>query len=270
MKRPSFQFYPADWQANSNLRRCTHEEKGIWLDIMCLLHDQEEYGVARWTLKELAQAVGAPIAKVKALVSKGIMKGADAGSQCDAFIFTPTGSGRKKGDPVTLIGKQDGPLWYSSRMVLDEHKRVIRGEYGNTPKAAPNNAPDTAPSRAGASSSSSSSLKHSEAIASGGKPPTMTADEIIFGYGVPLLTGAGIAEKQARSFLGGLRKEHGDGLVIDKLRDCMRAKPLQPLEWLAAALPPGGGRRAGRQAQVESRNAAVVADWRPPEMREGA
>jgi len=112
--------------------------------------------------------------------------------------------------------------------------------------------------------------RHSEAIASGGKPPTMTADEIIFGYGVPLLTGAGIAEKQARSFLGGLRKEHGDGLVIDKLRDCMRAKPLQPLEWLAAALPPGGGRRAGKQAQVESRNAAVVADWRPPEIREAA
>ena len=38
MKRPSFQFYPEDWLANANLRRCTHEEKGIWIDVMCLLH----------------------------------------------------------------------------------------------------------------------------------------------------------------------------------------------------------------------------------------
>lgn len=250
VKRPSFQFYPGDWQANSNLRRCTHEEKGVWLDIMCLLHDQEEYGIARWPLKELAQAVGTQVQKVKALVTKGILKGADAGAICAPFIFTPTGSGRRKGDPVTLVAEQKGPLWYSSRMVLDEYKRVVRGEYGAAPKPAPKPTigdepkppPDPAPSRAGVSSSSpsSSSTNASEANASGGEPPKVTdPDDIIFGYGVPLLTNAGTADKQARSFLGGLRKAHGDTALIDKLRECLKAKPLQPLEWLAAALPPG-------------------------------
>ena len=63
-------------------------------------------------------------------------------------------------------------------------------------------------------------------------------NEIIFGYGVPMLTNAGTPEKQARSFLGGLRKVHGDDALIAKLRDCLVEKPLQPLEWLAAALPP--------------------------------
>lgn len=66
----------------------------------------------------------------------------------------------------------------------------------------------------------------------------MTPDEIIFSYGVPLLVNAGSADKQARSFLGGLRKEHGDEALVDKLRECLKARPLQPLEWLAAALPP--------------------------------
>jgi hypothetical protein len=66
--------------------------------------------------------------------------------------------------------------------------------------------------------------------------------EIIFGYGVPMLASAGTPEKQARSFLGKLRKDHGDEAVISKLRDCIKAKPLQPLEWLAAALPPTGAR----------------------------
>jgi len=78
---------------------------------------------------------------------------------------------------------------------------------------------------------------YSESKDSGGKPP-MTPDEIIFGYGVPLLTSAGSTDKHARSFLGGLRKAHGDELLVNTLRECIRAKPLQPMEWLAAAMLP--------------------------------
>jgi hypothetical protein len=74
-------------------------------------------------------------------------------------------------------------------------------------------------------------------IGTGGKPP-MLPDEIIFGYGLPMLTNAGTPEKNARSFLGSLRKAHGDAKVVDALRDCIKAKPLQPLEWLAKTLPP--------------------------------
>lgn len=96
----------------------------------------------------------------------------------------------------------------------------------------------------------------SETIVSGGKPP-MKPDEIIFGYGVPLLTNAGTAEKQARSFLGGLRKIHGDQALIDTLRECLKERPLQPLEWLAAALPPTGvvgGRAGARRPTPENFN----------------
>jgi len=55
---------------------------------------------------------------------------------------------------------------------------------------------------------------------------------------VPILTNAGTAEKLARSFLGGLRKAHGDDALVNTLRECIRAKPLQPLEWLAKAMLP--------------------------------
>ncbi len=140
MKRPSFQFYPDDWTGNSNLRRCTHEEKGIWMDVLCILHDQEEYGIVRWPLAEIAQAVGVTKTKLKRLVDKGVLKGIDAGSQCDPFIFVPR-SGRKDGAPVTLIEQQDGPLWYSSRMVLDEYKRKVRGGIDDTSKGTPDPSP---------------------------------------------------------------------------------------------------------------------------------
>lgn len=140
MRRPSFQFYPDDWSSNSNLKRCTHEEKGIWIDVMCVLHDQDEYGIARWPLAEIAQAVGTTKAKLKRLVDKGVLKGADAGQAVDPFVFVPR-SGRKNGDPVTLIEQQEGPLWYSSRMVLDEYKRMVRGGIEVTPKDAPDPSP---------------------------------------------------------------------------------------------------------------------------------
>lgn len=91
----------------------------------------------------------------------------------------------------------------------------------------------------------------------GAKAP-MTTDEIIFGYGVPLLVNAGSADKAARSFLGGLRKGHGDQAVVDALRNCLREKPLQPLEWLAAALPPAGAKaKPNAQEALEASNRAV-------------
>lgn len=99
---------------------------------------------------------------------------------------------------------------------------------------------------------------NSVAKATGDKSP-MTPDEIIFGYGVPLLTNAGTADKQARSFLGGLRKSHGDEALVNALRDCIRAKPLQPLEWLAKALPPEGAKpKLNKQEALEASNRAVV------------
>ena len=50
-RRPSFQFYPADWRANAKLRRCSRAERGDWIELICLLHDSEEYGVLSVPLK---------------------------------------------------------------------------------------------------------------------------------------------------------------------------------------------------------------------------
>jgi hypothetical protein len=101
--------------------------------------------------------------------------------------------------------------------------------------------------------------RDSVANATGGKPP-MSPEEIIFTYGVPLLVNAGSTEKHARSFLGGLRKGRDDADVVNVLRDCLRAKTMQPLEWLAAALPPVGKGQAKPNSQeaLEAQNRAVA------------
>jgi hypothetical protein len=106
--------------------------------------------------------------------------------------------------------------------------------------------------------------EHSDAYASGGdaaKGRLTDPEEIIFGYGLQMLLAAGNEDKNARTFLGGLRKVHGDAVLIDKLRECARAKPLQPLTWLAAALPPPAiaGARPNAQEALEASNRAVAA-----------
>lgn len=126
MKRPSFQFYPADWRKDANLRRCSPAARGVWMDVLCVLHDSDEYGIVRWPLKELASAAGASLAHLKELVDKRVLKGSDRGA-AEGLIYTPR-SGRKDGPPVTLIPEQDGPLWYSARFVRDEYVRNTRGE----------------------------------------------------------------------------------------------------------------------------------------------
>jgi hypothetical protein len=122
--RPAFQFYPADWRNNSKLRRCSEAARGAWIDVLCLMHDSDEYGVLRWPLSDIARATGLPIKLLKELVAKEVLKGGDKG--CDGYVFTPRHAG-KDGEPVELIKASKESCWYSTRFVRDEYVRQRRG-----------------------------------------------------------------------------------------------------------------------------------------------
>lgn len=126
MKRPSFQFYPADWRNNAKLRRCSWGARGVWIELMGLMHDSDEYGVLRWPLKQIAQALGCPLKLLNELVECGVLYGAEKG-ECEPFVYTPR-SGRRDGAPVVLVPAQQGPVWFSPRMARDEYVRTVRGE----------------------------------------------------------------------------------------------------------------------------------------------
>ncbi len=44
MKRPAFQFYPADWRKDMALQSCSVAARGLWIDCMCIAHECEPYG----------------------------------------------------------------------------------------------------------------------------------------------------------------------------------------------------------------------------------
>lgn len=149
-ERPAIQLYFGDFEGNEKVKRCTWSERGVLLYVMGLFHRSEEYGALRWRLKEIASAIGAPLALVKALVEKRAIKGSDV--HVEAYRWAPRHAG-KRGPEVLLVPEQDGPLWYSSRMVRDEYKRTNRGistrfqPGGNNPQNPPNPREGGPPSR---------------------------------------------------------------------------------------------------------------------------
>ena len=44
MKRPSFQFYPADWLNDIKLQSCSLEAQGLLVNLMCFMHQAKPYG----------------------------------------------------------------------------------------------------------------------------------------------------------------------------------------------------------------------------------
>lgn len=44
MKRPWLKFYPADWRADPALRMCSIGARGLWMEMLCLMHEAVPYG----------------------------------------------------------------------------------------------------------------------------------------------------------------------------------------------------------------------------------
>lgn len=241
MKRPSFQFYPSDWLRDTALRTCSIGARGLWIDMICFMHEGNPYGHLK--------------------VGNKVIQNANLASMVGASVLDVEGWLEELRLAGVYDTDEDGAI-ISRRMIRDENLRNIRaasGKLGGNP-ALKDKAKDKQNSTPSSSSSSSSST-NSVPNGTGAKAP-LTPDEIIFGYGVPMLTNAGTPDKQARSFLGGLRKAHGDDEVVNALRGCIREKPLQPLEWLAKRLPPKGAPpKLNKQEALEKRNGDIGRAW---------
>lgn len=252
VRRPSFQFYPGDWRRDPALRTCSMAAKGLWIELMCVMHESDEYGFLVVAGKPMDERDIAKVIGETPTFCKKILKELE-----EKFVFSRDSRG----------------AIYSRRMVKDESIRTIRaqaGSLGGNPKlkgdldkqkVKQNTKQKPTPSSSSSSSSSSISSVTDVTDGSPSKPQKITdPKEIIFGYGVTMLVNAGTADKQARTFLGGLIKTHGEAELINKLRECAQAKPLQPLTWLAAAMPPPK-QPTSKQEQLERRNQQVGEDW---------
>lgn len=43
-KQPWFKFYPQDWRGDAKLRMCSIGARGLWAEMLCVMHEAEPYG----------------------------------------------------------------------------------------------------------------------------------------------------------------------------------------------------------------------------------
>jgi hypothetical protein len=69
-KNPWMKFYPADWRANSELRMCGAAARGVWMEMLCIMHEAEPRGSLliqgrQVTAKQLSSLSGLPLDEVE-------------------------------------------------------------------------------------------------------------------------------------------------------------------------------------------------------------
>lgn len=109
MKRPAFQFYPADWRKDNELQACSIGARGLWHELLCVMHECRPYGYLTVNGKgatqvQAANLVGVPLGEFRKLLAE--LEAAGVPSRTD-----------------------DGTI-YSRRMVKDEHSRAARAAGG--------------------------------------------------------------------------------------------------------------------------------------------
>jgi hypothetical protein len=109
MKRPAFQFYPADWRKDPALRACSIEARGFWIDLLCIMHESENCGFLEINSKKISE---------KALASMcGITP-----TKCRKYLTELEENG--------VFSKDDRGVIFSRRMVRDKELSEIRREAG--------------------------------------------------------------------------------------------------------------------------------------------
>lgn len=109
-KLPSIQFYPADWRKDPGVQALGYFERGVWFELLCLMHETEPRGLLTLNGKAMpeeavSQALGLPQAKVRATIEKIVDYG------------------------VASVDETTGALM-CRRMVRDERIRTVRTEAG--------------------------------------------------------------------------------------------------------------------------------------------
>lgn len=169
MKRPSFQFYPSDWLRDTALRSCSIGARGLWIDMICFMHEGAPYGHLKVGDKvilpaNLARMVGETLEHVEGWLAEL--------RQANVFDVESDGtmvSRRMIRDEAVRVARANGgklggnPMLLSGKVNLPGNHEVIRKDKQKTTPSS-------------SSSSSSSSSEPSVLVPQGGAPDCPAAE----------------------------------------------------------------------------------------------
>src|SRR5262245_17711629 len=109
MKRPSFQWYPNDWLSAPDVRACSIAARGLWIDMICMMHQGTPYGHLTINGKVYLEGTLAKISGISENEDKAALEELES---LGVFSRTPEG------------------VIYCRRMVADEKLRQVRAAGG--------------------------------------------------------------------------------------------------------------------------------------------
>lgn len=114
-KLPAMQFYTGDWMKDTNLRGVPLAAKGLWIEMLCLMHESDRRGYL--------QSNGKPVPQDQLARMTGCSS--DEVSQCLEVL-----------EISGVFSRTKNGIIYSRRMVRDEEvrqKSIINGRLGGNP-----------------------------------------------------------------------------------------------------------------------------------------
>jgi hypothetical protein len=75
MSHPWMKFYPSDWRADAALRMCSIAARGLWMEMLCVMHKSEPRGSLMvnsvpLSIKQLATLAGIPLGEAEELLGE--------------------------------------------------------------------------------------------------------------------------------------------------------------------------------------------------------
>lgn len=211
MSAPWIKFYPRDWRGDQALRAVSIGARGLWMEMLCIMHEASPYG--HLVLGGLAVSNDV-LARMSGL-------GAD---EAGAFVAELESAG--------VFSRTRKGVIYSRRMIKDKSRsekgrKSINRRWRKEPekqqeKAQPNRSPNRKPT------TQKPEARYSVDKSTGGEPPDPV--KTLFDLGVSLLCQANHDEREARSMVGRWRAKVGD----DRLRQILMAAfdKTDPLGWV--------------------------------------
>ena len=137
MKQPWMKFYPTDWRSDPALRQCSMAARGLWIHMISIMHEADEYGElavkrTRMTVEMLAKDASINPRTTRLLLAeleaKGVFERDESGTiysrrmkreKQRSQIYTANGS---RGGNPKLLNQLDKPLDNQTPQKLDNQK----------------------------------------------------------------------------------------------------------------------------------------------------
>jgi hypothetical protein len=220
---PWLKFYPRDWRGDQALRVVSIAARGLWIEMLCIMHEASPYGHLILGGRAVSNDV---LARVAGL-------GVD---ECGALIAELESAG--------VLSRTRKAVIYSRRMVKDHsraengrksvRKRWGEGAENKQKKEAPNRSPNRKPI------TQKPEARGSVDKSTGDEPPDVVKE--LFDLGVAMLKSQGHSERESRSLVGSWRKGRSPGEVVAALVDAKTRSISNLVEWMPKRL---NGRPAG-------------------------